>query len=112
MPPQTLVKRVESLEARMTVLETLPARVDALESQIVQLRDEMRNEFSAVCSEIRHGDEETRRSLREEIRAGDEETRRALREEIRDLGSQMRILHEDMIQRFKTLEDGRSSRPT
>jgi hypothetical protein len=74
---------MDSLEKRVEILEKLPERVTALESQIVQLRDEMRSEFSATRTEIRAGDDETRRTLREEIRAGDEETRRTLREEIR-----------------------------
>ena len=48
----------------------------ALESQIVQLRIEMRDESSAI---------------REVIRAGAEETRRILRAEVQDLGAQMRV---------------------
>jgi hypothetical protein len=44
---------MDSLEARVTLLEELPARVDALASQISQLRDEMRGEFSAVRGEFR-----------------------------------------------------------
>jgi len=80
------------LERRVEILERLPERVTAIESQIIQLRDEMRSECSAVRSEIRAGDEETRRTLREEIRAGDEETRRF-----------MRILHEEVISRIELL---------
>ena len=48
----------------MTQLEELPRRMDRLESQIVQLRTEMRDEFSAVRTEMRSGDEETRRYMR------------------------------------------------
>ena len=48
----------------MTQLEELPRRMDRLESQIVQLRTAMRDEFSAVRQEIRTGDEETRRYMR------------------------------------------------
>jgi len=95
------------LERRVELLEQLPARVTALELQIIQLRDEMRSEFSAIRSEVRAGDEETRRSLREEIRAGDEETRRSLREEIRAGDEEtrrfMRILHEEVISRIELL---------
>ena len=58
--------------------------MDRLESQIVQFRAEMRDEFSAIRQDIQAGDEGAQRSLREEIRAGDEETRRVLREEIRN----------------------------
>ena len=83
MPRQTLERRVDSLEQRVTSLEALPGRMDRLELQIVQLRAEMRDEFSAIRGGIQAGDGETRRVLREEIRVGDEETRRVLREEIR-----------------------------
>ena len=57
--------------------------MDRLESQIMQLRVEMRDGFSAIRQEIQTGDEGSLRSVREEIRTGDEETRRVLREEIR-----------------------------
>ena len=55
MAPQTLAARMDSLEARVTLLEQLPARVDALALQVSQLRDEMRSEFSAVRGEIHTG---------------------------------------------------------
>lgn len=110
MPPQILVGRIERLESRVAVLEQLPEKFDALASQISQMREEIRGEFSALRSEIQAGDEETRRSLREEmhtefsalrneIRAGDEETRRhAL------------VLHEDVISRIALIEEGRKTR--
>lgn len=63
----------------MTELERLPDRISALESQIVQLRAEMREEFSAVRQEIREGDEETRRF--------------------------MRVLHEEVIGRIATMKE-------
>ena len=64
MATQTIEKRVERLERRVTNLERLPERMDRVESQIVQLRTEMHDEFSAVRDEIRFGDEETRRLMR------------------------------------------------
>lgn len=107
----------------------MPDRVTALESQVLHLRTEMRDEFSALRAEIRDGDDETRevlraeihagdgetrRVLRAEIRAGDEETRRVLRAEIRagDQETQrlMRVLHEDVIGRIAQLGEGGSSR--
>ena len=58
-----LVARVEVLEEKMTALEELPARVSSLETQIVQLRTEMKGEFSAVRLEMRGvGAEEMRRA--------------------------------------------------
>ena len=99
MATQTIEKRVERLERRVTNLERLPERMDRVESQIVQLRTEMHDEFSAVREEIRTAGEEVKRELREEIRAGDEETRRLMRVLHEEPGSApqrrlMRVLHE------------------
>jgi predicted phage gp36 major capsid-like protein len=117
MPPQSLVKRVENLENRVTTLEQLPARVDALASQISELRDEMRIGFSAIESKIQAGDEETRRVLREEIRAGDSEVVRLLGDEIHstrdkllaareDDRREVRMLHEEVLSRIALLREG------
>lgn len=81
MSPESLRVRVERLEQRVEILEQLPNRVSAVESQIVQLRDEMQSEFSATRALIREVDEDTRRY--------------------------MRVLHEDVIQRIATLAEGR-----
>ena len=94
MPPETIASRVDDLERRMTDLETFPDRITAVESQIVQLRTEMRSEFSAV---------------REEIRSGDEETRRVLGERIDENGGHMRVLHEEVIGRLATIQEGQSA---
>jgi|SRR6188508_1484989 hypothetical protein len=90
MQERSVIERIEILERKVEALETLPERVTAVELQLVQLRDEMRGEFSALRGEMRTGDEETRRQLRE----GDEETRRF-----------MRILHEDVIARISMLQE-------
>ena len=94
MSPQTFAERVLGLEEEMTTLRELPKKVDEVGLQIVQLRDEMRSEFSAVRAEIRAGDEDVKQALRGEI----EETRR-----------QMRVLHEDIIGRLVLLDEGRDS---
>ncbi len=83
MPPSPLTRRVQILEEKVETLERLPARIEALELQILQFREEVRAEFSA-----------TRDGLRAEIRAGDEETR-----------LQMRVLHEEVIARFALLDE-------
>jgi len=101
MQPQPLERRVERLEQRVTVLEELPGRIDRLELQFVQLREEMRGEFSALRGERRAGDEETRRALRDEIRAGDEETRRTLRDEIRAGDEETRREMRDLFGQLK-----------
>ena len=64
MQPRSAIERIEILEKKVEVLERLPERVTAVESQLVQLRDEMRAEFSATRAEMRAGDEETRRLMR------------------------------------------------
>jgi uncharacterized protein YPO0396 len=94
MPPQPIDSRVDGLERSVTELEKLPERVTAIGSQIVQLRTEMRAEFSAV---------------REEIRAGDEETRRVLGERIDETNRHMRVLHEDVISRLAVIQEGQSA---
>ncbi len=51
MAQESLEKRMDRLERRVEILEQLPDRVTAVESQIMQLRDEMRSGFSAVRAE-------------------------------------------------------------
>ena len=126
MAQESLEVRMDRLEKRVGILEQLPERVTALESQIVLLRDEMRSEFSAVRGEIRDGDEQVIktlrneirasdeqviRTLRDEIRAGDEETRRVLSERMESLFDEnerhMRLLHEDLVERIARTGEGR-----
>ena len=91
MAPQSVETRVESLEVRVTQLEELPGRMDPVESQIVQLRTEMHDEFSAVRQEMREGFAKAE--------AGDEQTR-----------NYMRVLFEDYIGRLKTIDEGKDGR--
>jgi hypothetical protein len=84
MQDRSIVERLEIVERKVESLETLPARVSAVELQIVQLRQDMNAGFSAL-----------RDDLRAEIRAGDEETRRF-----------MRVLHEDVIARIAAIRHG------
>jgi lipoate-protein ligase A len=102
MATQTLGSRVDSLEERVTRLEELPARVDALTLEVSQLRDEMRVEFSAVRDEIRIGDEETRRVLRDEIHTG-----------LAEVMTHARVLHEDQKAALALVAEGfrRESKP-
>jgi predicted nucleic acid-binding Zn-ribbon protein len=79
-----LVARVEVLEKKMTALDELPARVSSLETQIVQLRTEMKGEFSAV---------------RQEMRALNDHTL-----------TQVRILHEEVIDRIARLDESGGAR--
>jgi molybdopterin converting factor small subunit len=87
-------------------LELLPDRVAAVESQILQLRSELKVEFSAIRERLDHHDERfdqvDRRfdQLETDIREGDEETRH-----------QMRMLHEEVISRIALLQEHRGRRP-
>ena len=86
MPPSPLTRRVEILAEKVERLERLPARIDNLEVQILQCREEVRAECSA-----------TRAEFIARIAEGDEETRRF-----------MRVLHEDLVARIATIGEGRS----
>jgi hypothetical protein len=103
MPERTLAARVENHEERLALLEALPARVGAVELQIRQLRGEIGEQFSAIRQELRAEikaeGEAIRTELRTEIREGDEETRRY-----------MRVLHEEVLARISTIQEGRPRR--
>jgi len=83
------------LEGQMQEMRGLPERVTNLESQILQLRQEMRDEFSATRSEFRG-----------ELAAAVT----TLSQAIADTNTHMRVLHEDTLSRFATIGEGRKSR--
>lgn len=110
MPAQPLTRRMDRLEQRMDALETLPAQVAHVGTQLSQLREEvaagfsaMRQEFrgemaaqgEAIRTELRAEMATQSESLRREIRGGDDETRRY-----------MRVLHEEVIDRLKQIQEG------
>jgi len=97
MARESLEQRMDRLERRVEILERLPERVTAVESQIVLLRDEMRSEFSAVRTDIRTGDEETRRMLTERMESLFDANQR-----------HMRLLHEDLVERIARMGEGRN----
>jgi hypothetical protein len=84
MPRETIEGRVDNLEHRVTELERLPDRISAVESQIVLLRTEMRSEFSAVRTKIAEKHDEALRY--------------------------MRVLHEEVIGRLRTMQEGQQAR--
>jgi hypothetical protein len=87
--------RMGGLEARMGGLEArvggLEARVGSLETQFLQFRQETRSEFSAVRKEMR--------DLHEDGKAFALQVRD-------DVMAQVRVLHEDLVDRIKTLRQG------
>jgi hypothetical protein len=105
MADNSLEQRVFAIERMLQDYSTVRdvQRVEqALGEQIVQLRSEMRSEFSAVRTRIDAGNEATRGLVEQRtaeilavVAAGDEETRRL-----------MRVLHEEVIARIDTITRG------
>ena len=87
--------RVDNLERRVTTLEKLPARIDALTVEVSGLRTEMRAEFVAI---------------RAEMRAGDLALGARIDEKIDGLATEMRVLHEDVIGRIALLGEALNGR--
>jgi predicted nucleic acid-binding Zn-ribbon protein len=87
MSLESLEARMDRLERRVDALGQLPQRMDALEAQIVQLRAEMRGEFSAIRTRVD-----------------------GLSTEMHDLFDSnerhMKLLHEDLVQRIATIKGG------
>lgn len=96
MAGQTLARRVDRLEQRMDALETLPAQVANLATQILQFREDVDRALSAVRQDLGAEMAVQGNQLRHEMREGDEETRRF-----------MRVLHEEVIERLSRIEEGR-----
>jgi hypothetical protein len=103
MAVRNLTERVEVLEMKVGSLEELPARVAAVESQIVQLRTEMRGEFSAVRQEMR----DLGGTLRTDMRALNDETRAEMRALNEETLAQMRTLHEEALDRIAKIGEGK-----
>src|SRR6476659_5134459 len=107
------------LEKQMLEMRELPERVTKLELQIMQLRHEMRDEFSATRSELRtEFRTELRGSidgLRDELRADIVGAVHTLSAAILETNTQMRVLHEEALARIATvgegLRPGRKKRP-
>lgn len=105
MNSSTLAGRVETLEHKVNSLEALPDRVDglsgrvdaltdraaAVELQIVQFREDLRVESSAV---------------RTEMRALEDRLRTAITAGLTGTNTQMRVLHEDLVSRIALLGEG------
>lgn len=92
MQQEWIVKRVEILELSMEGLSGLPAavarldeRVSSLAQQFLQHRTEVRGEFSAARNEMR--------TL------------------IAETNAQMRVLHEEVLDRIKTLNESDTPSP-
>jgi hypothetical protein len=124
MPPSPLTRRVQFLEDKVERLEQLPARIDVIELQILQLRGEVRVEFSATRESLdglRDGFRGEMQQLHAQALARIALTEQALLHEMGQLDERaasrdaetrrvMRVLYEDLIDRIATLGEG-SRRP-
>jgi hypothetical protein len=105
------------LEQQMQELRELPARVAGVEVQILQLREEMREAFSATRFELNgkvDGLRAEMHGVRDELRAELHAAREDLRAEIR-AGDQatrdfMRMLYEESKMTFRTMGEGKKGR--
>lgn len=137
-PTPSLRERVTILEQKVEGLESLPARMTAVEWQIVQLRNDMHAGFSALREELGgeilgatgsvrdelHAEISSVRdelraeinSVRDDLRAEISSVREELRAEIRagdaETRRYMRVLHEDVIGRIAALQNGRNPHGT
>ena len=80
MQPRSIEERLTMLERQMQEMRELPERVTKLASQILQLREEMREELSAIRTEMKAADDETRVF--------------------------MRVLYEDVLSRLEAIGEG------
>jgi predicted nucleic acid-binding Zn-ribbon protein len=80
MQPRSIEERLTMLERQM---QHLPERVTILESQFMQFREAMRHEFSAIRTEMKRADDDTRVF--------------------------MRVLYEDVLSRLEMLGEGDGS---
>jgi len=87
------------------MLEELPARMDRLESQIVQLRAENSAEHSAMRGEIQTLGTE----LRGEMRALGTELRTTMEMLHERQGIETRVLFEEALSRIAAMNEGRRS---
>jgi hypothetical protein len=109
-----LERRVRILEDQVAELQELPARVAAIASQILQLRAEVQDGFSA----LRAANAETRSEMvrldgetRAEMVRLNGETRAEMVRLTDETRAQMRVLHEEIIARLALLDEGRASTP-
>ena len=80
MQPRSFEERLAVLEKQMMEMRELPKRTTQIESQIVQLRQKVHDEFSAIRNELKAADDDTRVF--------------------------MRVLHEDVLTRIKVAGEG------
>jgi len=112
---RSVIERIHGLAQKVAALEGLPAQVNAVELQILQLREEVRAEFSATRGEMQGTEEGLRGEMREmgeglrgEISTVYQELVALITHTSEETRREMRILHEDLKSTIKTIgERGR-----
>jgi hypothetical protein len=84
------------LEEQMQALRDLPARVSGVESQILQLREEMQVGFSAIRTEFRGELHELGAALRAEMHGMRDDLRAEMHEMRDDLRAEMHGMRDDL----------------
>jgi hypothetical protein len=129
MPARSLAERVEILEQKVGDLQTLPARVGALESHILQLRSEMHDGFSAILLRLDGHDQrfvsvdqrfdqidqrfdQIDQRFDQIDQRFDQIDQRFDQIDVRfeETHRFMRVLHEEIISRLSLIEEGRGRR--
>ena len=119
MNAPTLEERMDNLEKIVEPLRELPDRVTRVEEQIVQLRTEMRGEFSAIRRDMATKEDLAKLATKDDIAklatkdaiarlaTKDEIAKLATKDDIATLATkdEMRMLHEDLVERLKVLGD-------
>ena len=109
MAARSLTERVGILEQKVEELQRPPSRMAAVESQILQLRDEMHVEFSAIQDRLGAIDQRFEEVLTR-LQEGDDKTRAQLHEDDEKTRRYMRMLHEEVLNRISLLQEGRGRR--
>jgi hypothetical protein len=119
MPEHALTERVGILEKTVEELRLLPDRVAAVESQILQLRGEMHDGFSAILLRLDGHDqrfvEVDQRFDRIDRRLDQVDQRFVevdqrfdrLDASLEETRNQARVLHEEVLSRISLLQEGR-----
>ena len=101
MATRSLNERIEILEQKVGDLQLLPARMDALELQILQLRGEMGGGFSAIHKRL--AEHEKRFDAIDQQFVG-------IDQRFDETNRHMRVLHEEVLTRLSLLQEGRPRR--
>jgi chromosome segregation ATPase len=117
MATPKLLSRLELLEVKVSALEALPARIDALTVQIGEQREALDRAVSALRGEIASCREDLRQEivgvrddLRQEIAGVRDELRQLMYSLNAETRTHMLVLHEEVLERIKLIGEGRPAR--